>query len=97
MRRLGYARYGSHGGDLGALISHELALLQPPELIGVHVLEIYAFPSDPSELEGLSEFDAKGLKMLEAFRSRAGYQQIQSTRPQTLGFALLDCRSARME
>jgi len=91
MRRLGYARYGSHGGDLGALISHELALLQPPELIGVHVLEIYAFPSgDPSELEGLSEFETEGLKMLEAFRSRAGYQQIQSTRPQTLGFALID-------
>jgi pimeloyl-ACP methyl ester carboxylesterase len=91
MGRLGYERYGSHGGDLGALISHELALLQPPGLVGVHVLEIDAFPSgDPSHFEDLSDFDREGLKMLEAFRRRAGYQQIQSTRPQTLAFALID-------
>jgi pimeloyl-ACP methyl ester carboxylesterase len=91
MRRLGYRRYGAHGGDLGALVAHELALLAPPGLAGVHVLEIYAFPSgDPSELEGLSAFDKEGLAMLERFRDRAGYQRIQQTRPQTLGFALAD-------
>ena len=91
MRRLGYERYGSHGGDLGALISHELALLQPPGLVGVHVLEIYAYPSgDPAELEGLSEFDKEGVEMLKAFQSRAGYQKIQSTRPQTLAYGLTE-------
>ena len=97
VRRLGYARYGSHGGDLGALVSHELALLEPPGLVGVHVLEIYAFPSgDPAELEGLSDFDKEGLAMLKAFRSRAGYQQIQSTRPQTLAYGLNDSPAGQL-
>jgi pimeloyl-ACP methyl ester carboxylesterase len=97
MRRLGYERYGSHGGDLGALVSHELALLQPPGLVGVHVLEIYAFPSgDPAELEGLSDFDKEGLEMLKAFQSRAGYQQIQSTRPQTLAYGLTDSPAGQL-
>jgi len=97
MRRLGYERYGSHGGDLGALVSHELALLEPPGLVGVHVLEIYAFPSgDPSELEGLSDFDKEGLGMLKAFQGRAGYQQIQSTRPQTLAFGLTDSPAGQL-
>jgi len=91
MRRLDYPRYGAHGGDLGALVSHELALLRPPGLAGVHLLEIYAFPSgDPTELDGLSDFDKEGLEMLKAFQSRAGYQQIQSTRPQTLAYGLTD-------
>jgi epoxide hydrolase len=97
MRRLDYPRYGAHGGDLGALVSHELALLQPPGLAGVHVLEIYAFPSgDPTELEGLSDFDKEGLEMLKAFQSRAGYQQIQSTRPQTLAYGLTDSPAGQL-
>jgi pimeloyl-ACP methyl ester carboxylesterase len=91
MRRLGYERWGAHGGDLGALVSHELALLQPPGLVGVHVLEVYAYPSgDPKELDDLSDFDKEGLGMLDAFQSRAGYQKIQSTRPQTLAYGLND-------
>ena len=97
MGRLGYERYGSHGGDVGALVSHELALLEPPGLVGVHVLEIYAFPSgDPSELEGLSDFDKEGLEMLKAFQSRAGYQQIQSTRPHTLAYGLTDSPAGQL-
>jgi pimeloyl-ACP methyl ester carboxylesterase len=91
MHRLGYERYGAHGGDLGSLVSHEMAILQPRGLVGVHVLEIYAYPSgDPQELEGLSAFDKEGLEMLEAFQSRAGYQKIQQTRPHTLAYGLAD-------
>jgi pimeloyl-ACP methyl ester carboxylesterase len=97
MRRLGYDRYGAHGGDLGALVSHELALLAPPELVGVHVLEIHAYPSgDPAELEGLSDFDKEGLEIFKAFRARAGYIQIQSTRPQTLAYGLNDSPAAQL-
>jgi pimeloyl-ACP methyl ester carboxylesterase len=97
MRRLGYERYGSHGGDLGALVSHELAILEPPGLVGVHVLEIYAYPSgDPAELEGLSDFDREGLAMLKTFQSKAGYQGIQSTRPQTLAYGLTDSPAGQL-
>jgi epoxide hydrolase len=97
MERLGYTRYGSHGGDLGALISNELAILRPPGLVGVHVLEIYAFPSgDPSEVEGMSAFEREGLETYQAFKSRAGYQQIQSTRPNTLAYGLADSPAGQL-
>jgi epoxide hydrolase len=97
MRRLGYERYGAHGGDLGSLVSHELALLRPPGLLGIHVLEIYTYPSgDPAEMEGLSDFDKEGLEMLEAFKARAGYQEIQSTRPQTLAYGLTDSPAGQL-
>ncbi len=90
MSRLGYARYGAHGGDVGALISREMGILKPNGLVGVHVLQIFAFPSgDPAEMEGLSDFERDGLELLEYFQSRNGYVQIQSTRPQTLAYGLV--------
>jgi epoxide hydrolase len=96
MHRLGYERYGAHGGDLGSLVSHELAILQPPGLVGVHLLELFAFPSqDPAELEGLSDFDKQGLEIMQAFQSRAGYQ-IQKTRPQTLAYGLADSPAGQL-
>jgi epoxide hydrolase len=50
MKRLGYTRYGAHGGDAGALVSRELGILQPGGLVGVHVRQIFAFPSgDPAD------------------------------------------------
>ena len=97
MHRLGYDRYGAHGGDLGSLVSHELAILQPPGLVGVHLLELFAFPSqDPADLEGLSDFDKQGLEMTQAFQSRAGYQQIQKTRPETLAYGLADSPAGQL-
>jgi len=97
MQRLGYERYGAHGGDLGSLVSHELAILQPPGLVGVHLLELFAFPpQDPAALEGLSDFDKQGLEMMQAFQSKAGYQQIQKTRPQTLAYGLADSPAGQL-
>lgn len=52
MRRLGYEAYGSHGSDVGAMISRELGLLSPPGYLGLHVLQLFSFPSgDPAEFE----------------------------------------------
>jgi pimeloyl-ACP methyl ester carboxylesterase len=97
MHRLGYKQYGAHGGDLGSLVSHELAILEPPGLVGVHLLELFAMPSgDPKELEGLSNFEQQGLEMMKNFQSRAGYQQIQKTRPQTLAYGLADSPAGQL-
>ncbi len=91
MRRLGYDRYGAHGHDAGAGITRELGILQPGGLAGVHMLQIFAFPTGaPGEMEKLTPFEMEGMKILADFESRAGFRAIQSTRPLTLAYALVD-------
>jgi hypothetical protein len=97
MKRLGYERYGAHGGDAGALVSRELGILKPDGLVGVHVLQIFAFPSgDSAEMEGLSEYDREALQILSGFEDRAGYLKIQQTRPQTLAYGLTDSPAGQL-
>ncbi len=92
MARLGYERWGAAGGDAGALAGRELAILAPRGLAGVHLLQVFAFPSgDPAEMASLSDADRASLTGTTAqFQEKAGYQKIQQTRPQTLGFGLTD-------
>jgi epoxide hydrolase len=92
MGRLGYRRWGAAGGDAGALVGRELGILAPDGLIGLHLLQIFAFPSgDPAEAARMSEKDRESLGGTTAdFQSKAGYQVIQQTRPQTLGYGLTD-------
>jgi pimeloyl-ACP methyl ester carboxylesterase len=99
MQRLGYDRYVSQGGDCGSVISHRMALQNVPGLIAIHVnmpgtvpKEIAAIlaaggaaPSDLSEKERLA-FDA-----LDTFyRDSSGYANMMVTRPQTIGYSLVD-------
>jgi len=91
MKRLGYQRYGAQGGDLGALIGRELGILAPEGLAGTHLQQIFAFPSGaPGELERVTPFERAGFASLENFRKYSGYADIQSKRPATLGFGLVD-------
>jgi hypothetical protein len=62
MRRLGYQRYGAHGNDGGSMISPEVGRLDPEQVIGVHVTQLFSLPSgDPAEFEGPSEEDMRRL------------------------------------
>ena len=45
MRGLGYESYGIHGSDGGALVSRELAVMEPEGFLGAHVLHLFSFPS----------------------------------------------------
>ena len=92
MTRLGYDRWGAAGGDAGALVGRELGILAPEGLTGVHLLQIFAFPSgDETEAAKMSDADRASLAGTTAeFQSKAGYQAIQQTRPQTLGYGLTD-------
>ncbi|TDD64898.1 epoxide hydrolase [Jiangella aurantiaca] len=91
MRRLGYESYGTHGSDGGAMISRELGLLNPPGFLGLHVLQLFSFPSgDPAEFEKLSPADHAGLQHLEWFQSVGGYNAINGSRPQTVAAGLSD-------
>jgi pimeloyl-ACP methyl ester carboxylesterase len=98
MSRLGYEQWGVTGGDTGALVGKELGILAPDGLIGVHLLQIFAFPSgDPAEMAKLSEADKESLSGTTAdFQSKAGYQKIQQTRPQTLGYGLTDSPAGQL-
>ena len=99
MRRLGYERYGAQGGDWGAAISRELGRTQPDRVIGVHLnlLPGAAASTEPTadELAALSP-DERERTLTSWPRSQAwrreqqGYADIQSTRPQTLAYALTD-------
>ncbi|MFC0627828.1 epoxide hydrolase family protein [Kribbella deserti] len=91
MRGLGYDQYGVHGSDAGAMISRELGLLNPDGFLGLHVLQLFSFPSgDPAEFEKLEPKDYAALEHLKWFQSVGGYNAINSTRPQTVAVGISD-------
>ncbi|MEV4095959.1 epoxide hydrolase family protein [Streptosporangium saharense] len=92
MRRLGYDRYLTQGGDWGMPISLEVGLADPDHVLGVHVNMFAAFPpQDPADWGELGETDLARLDFAARFeQDGAGWRFIQSTRPQTLAYALTD-------
>jgi pimeloyl-ACP methyl ester carboxylesterase len=90
MRRLGYSRYVAQGGDWGAGVTLEMGAAAPPELLAVHVNLAFGSPS-ADELPTLDEEDKRRLADMARHRTEGrGYSEQQSTRPQTLGYALAD-------
>ena len=93
MDRLGYARYGAQGGDWGSLVTTQLGLIDAEHLAGIHLNMVVAGPPPGVEnpMEGLSPQELEGLTALGEFQEHeTGYQQIQGTKPQTLGYGLTD-------
>jgi epoxide hydrolase len=91
MKRLGYERFGCHGGDVGAHIARELGVQSPSGFVGLHVLQIFAFPTgDKTEMAALTDDDKRRIAWMNQFNEKAGYLAIQSTRPQTLAYGLHD-------
>lgn len=89
MERLGYDRYGLQGGDWGSLVSSNLADLHPERVIGLHLNMVLT--TIGSRDVPLTEEDRDALaKGKEWARAGKGYQDIQGTRPQTLGYGLQD-------
>jgi pimeloyl-ACP methyl ester carboxylesterase len=103
MRRLGYDRYGAHGGDMGAGAIGMLSSVAPESLAGVHVASDVEgaigmsdgyVPVDTSRLTDAQRerYDAVRERLAEA----KGYLAIQSTKPQTLGYALTDSPAGQL-
>ncbi len=89
MRRLGYTRYGAQGGDWGAIITSCLALFDAQHMCGLHLNMPLAIAQE--DRTDLSDAERRDLaEMAEFEREETGYQKIQGTKPQTLGFALND-------
>ncbi|RSM57571.1 epoxide hydrolase [Amycolatopsis sp. WAC 01376] len=101
MRRLGYERYGVQGGDLGASVSPEVARFAPDKVIGVHVngglTPMPPMSLSEEELASLTDIERDRVKRIGAFmQEEFGYIAIQSTRPQTLGYGLVDSPVAQL-
>jgi len=90
MHRLGYTRYVAQGGDVGASITDAMGRLAPEGLVGIHtnlLVTGLAGGSHPSD----TEEEKAAITALATFRASGfGYFLEQATRPQTIGYALLD-------
>ena len=91
MRGLGYDTYGVCGGDFGAAVATWMALTEPERVTGIHLStpEVLPYlgpgspPLTPPERDYLAHLDRWD-------QTERGYSSRQSTRPQTLGYALQD-------
>ncbi|MGN9908423.1 epoxide hydrolase family protein [Phytohabitans sp. LJ34] len=90
MARLGYTRYGAQGGDWGTSVTTSLAQQDAAHLAGIHLNPPIAAP-DPATFGDLTDRERESLAALEnAQRWEDGYSMVQATRPQTVGYGLVD-------
>ena len=94
MQRLGYRKWVAQGGDWGSGVTHVLGLMRPAGLLAAHVNLPFVFPqeipSDPTPeekqaIERLAEYTTEG----------SGYFKLQSSKPQTVAYALADSPSGQ--
>jgi pimeloyl-ACP methyl ester carboxylesterase len=90
MARLGYDRYGAQGGDWGATVTASLGHQDPEHLAGIH-LNMPVVPAASIDLTDLTPAEQAALETFADHRKwGTGYSKEQSTRPQTLGYGLVD-------
>ena len=94
MSRLGYTRYVAQGGDQGAAVTDAMGRQAPKGLVGIHTnLLVTALGGAPMPTE--TEQERAAAQALATFRATGfGYFLEQATRPQTIGYALLDSPAA---
>jgi pimeloyl-ACP methyl ester carboxylesterase len=91
MERLGYTRYVAQGGDVGAGVTDTMGRLAPEGLIGIHTNLLVPALNDPAALPSDTEEEQAALAAIKKFQTSGnGYFVEQATRPQTIGYALLD-------
>ncbi len=90
MTRLGYDRFAAQGGDWGSAVTTALAVQEPDRLIGIH-LNYAPIPADQSTMDDLTGFEQASLAATrDHLEWGSGYALQQGTRPQTLGYGLVD-------
>ena len=91
MHRLGYTRYVAQGGDVGAAVTDLMGRQAPAGLIGIHMNLLVTVLSIADQLPAESEQERAAHDALATFRTSGfGYFLEMATRPQTIGYALLD-------
>lgn len=88
MVRLGYTRYGAQGGDWGSAVATALARQDPDHLAGIH-LNMPVVPFGSIDMTDMTPRERAAMDSLAEYqRQESGYAKQQSTRPQTLGYAV---------
>jgi pimeloyl-ACP methyl ester carboxylesterase len=90
MTRLGYTRYVAQGGDVGSAVTDTLGRLAPPGLQGIHLNLLASALGGAEQPNTTAEERAATAAVTEFRTSGNGYLIEQSTRPQTIGYALQD-------
>ncbi|MEV6062970.1 epoxide hydrolase family protein [Nocardia asteroides] len=89
MGRLGYGTFLAHGGDWGGNITTVLGGRFPAHVLGIHTTFAEALPG--STTDGLTPAERTWTEETRDFwRHRAAYAKQQATRPQTIGYSLVD-------
>ncbi|MGH2698865.1 MAG: epoxide hydrolase family protein, partial [Actinomycetota bacterium] len=104
VHRLGYERYGIHGGDIGAGVAAGMSPVDPERVAGMHMtsdpqsaVSFAMFSGDPVANPALTEAEKERVERMKQISSEGlGYLQIQSTRPQTLAYALTDSPAGQL-
>jgi pimeloyl-ACP methyl ester carboxylesterase len=91
MNRLGYTRYVAQGGDVGAIVTDAMGRQAPEGLLGIHLNVLPQAIGLKDQLPAESEQERAALDGLDTFKTDGfGYFLEQATRPQTIGYSLLD-------
>lgn len=95
MRGLGYQRYVAQGGDWGAMVTTCVGAQDPEHCAGIH-LNMPIAPPDPETMNDLTPQEQSAIAgMGEYMQWDSGYSKQQSTRPQTVGYGLVDSPAAQ--
>jgi len=90
MPRLGYDKYVAQGGDWGAMVTTAIGIQDPENCLGIHLNMPIAMP-DPETMANLTEAEQQALAAIQHYQEwDSGYSKQQSTRPQSLGYGLVD-------
>jgi len=90
MRRLGYGRWVAQGGDWGAFVTNMIGSQEPEGCIGIHINMPIA-PRPKAARENPTEMDKRTIERIQFYNQwDSGYAKQQSTRPQSLGYGLVD-------
>jgi pimeloyl-ACP methyl ester carboxylesterase len=95
MRRLGYTRFVAQGGDVGAGVTDAMGRQAPEGLVGIHTNLLVPALNDPASMPSGTEQERAAQAAITTFQTSGnGYFVEQSTRPQTIGYALQDSPAA---
>lgn len=95
MVRLGYERYGAQGGDWGSSITTRIGAQNLGHCAGIHVNMAVARPG-PDDMTDLTDDEKIAISKFQHYQDQeAGYSKQQSTRPQTVGYGLVDSPAAQ--
>jgi pimeloyl-ACP methyl ester carboxylesterase len=90
MARLGYESYVAQGGDWGSAVTTAIGMQDPDHCRAIHLNMVVAQP-DPATMDDLTDLEKRGIAGMQHYQQwDSGYSKEQSTRPQTIGYSLVD-------